>query len=146
MTEFPRAPEELELDLDSGKDSSAAPQRRRGFLSTLLALPRWLISRYGLMFLGGAAVCGLIYMMSQGDGFVRQGELEEERARLVSEIEILKDENRLLRERLERLKNDPAFVEDEARKKLGLIRSGETVYRLSEEPDLGGDAEAPALP
>jgi len=51
----------------------------------------------------------------------------------------LRDENQLLRRKIEHLLNDPGYVEDEARRKLGLIRPGETVYRLSEEPDLTAD-------
>lgn len=135
MTEFPKAPDEQGLEADL----SSAPTRRGGLFAALWAVPRWLISRYGLMALGALAMGGLIYMVSQGDGFLKQNELEQEKARLEAEIEALQDENRLLRERRDRLINDPAFVEDEARKKLGLIRSGETVYRLSEEPDLAED-------
>jgi cell division protein FtsB len=128
------------------QNEASAPQKKRKLARAIIALPRWLISRFGLMAVGGVVICGLIYLASQGEGFVKQTELEEERIRLEAEIETLRDENRLLRERLERLKNDPAFVEDEARKKLGLIRSGETVYRLSEEPELKDDFQDPALP
>ncbi len=141
MTDF-RNPE-------SPADEQSAPlppereRGRRSFWGLLLAAPRRLVSRFGLLVLLAAAVMGLLYLASQGKGFVKQTELEEEKARLESEIETLQDENRLLRERLARLSEDPAFVEDEARKKLGLIRSGETVYRLSEEPDLA-DGPAPS--
>jgi cell division protein FtsB len=143
VSEFPQG---LEADLVAPEAESPAPTRRGGFFSALWALPRWLISRFGLMALGALAIGGLIYMAAQGDGFLKQNELEQEKVKLEGEIEALQDENRLLRERLERLKNDPAFVEDEARKKLGLIRSGETVYRLSEEPDLADDLPEPPLP
>ncbi|UQZ89511.1 hypothetical protein C4J81_09970 [Deltaproteobacteria bacterium Smac51] len=142
MTEFPQRPDELGQEAES----SSSQTRRKSIFSSLLAIPRWLISRFGLMVIGAAVVGGLIYAASQGNSFVKQGELEREKAKLEEEIEVLRDENRLLRERLERLKNDPAYVEDEARKKLGLIRSGETVYRLSEEPDLTDDFQEPTLP
>lgn len=124
--------------LQEGESPGGGP-RRRSPLRFLWALPRWFFSRFGLMLCGAAAVLALVYFVYRGEGFVKQNELEREKAKLEEEIEALRDENRLLQERLERLKNDPAFVEDEARKKLGLIRSGETVYRLSEEPDLAED-------
>jgi len=47
---------------------------------------------------------------------------------------------------LERFKKDPDYVEDEARKKLGVIRPGEQIYRLEEEPDLSSPPEPIVIP
>jgi cell division protein FtsB len=41
--------------------------------------------------------------------------------------------------RIERFGQDPVFLEDEARRKLRLVRPGEVIYRLAEEPDLSDD-------
>ncbi|MGL4209752.1 MAG: FtsB family cell division protein [Candidatus Adiutrix sp.] len=90
---------------------------------------RWLILALGVFLF-------FIYLLLADGGLMKHRELESQKMRLEAEIENLQDENRTLRVRLERLNSDPAYVEDEARKKLGLIRPGETVYRLAEETDL----------
>ncbi|MDL2226851.1 septum formation initiator family protein [Deltaproteobacteria bacterium OttesenSCG-928-M10] len=104
--------------------------------SAFSSLPKVFLTRLAITVLVSAALAGGINMLVTADGFVKQSELEQKKRQLEAEIEELKDENRVLRQTLERYQNDPAFVEDEVRKKLGLIRPGETVYRLSEEPDL----------
>lgn len=105
--------------------------------------------RVMLAVLGLAILGALTYLVVSADGFIRNSELKKEKTKLEEEIEILEDENRLLRQKLERLQTDPAYVEDEARKKLRLIRPGETIYRLSEEPDIsdqGPPREPPPIP
>jgi cell division protein FtsB len=97
---------------------------------------RWLFSRLALMALVLGVLGGLAYLTVSADGFIRRSELEREKNRLESENAVLRDENQLLRQKKERLLTDHGYVEDEARRKLGFIRPGETVYRLSEEPDL----------
>jgi len=95
--------------------------------------------RLALTVLALVVLGGLAYLTVSADGFIRRSELEREKRKLVAEIEILRDENQSLRQKIEHLRHDPGYVEDEARRKLGLIRPGETVYRLSEEPDLTGE-------
>ncbi|MDR2935388.1 MAG: septum formation initiator family protein [Candidatus Adiutrix sp.] len=104
--------------------------RRREFFS------RGLFIRLALTALVLTVLGGLAYLTVSADGFIRRAELAREKSKLEAENAALRDENQLLRRKIERLLNDPGFVEDEARRKLGLIRPGETVYRLSEEPDL----------
>lgn len=122
---------------------SSNPQSQEKILSAKVwlqrirqAVPNLLLRRLAVIVLISLAVAGGINMLVSADGFVRQNELEKKKQELEAEIEILKDENRVLRQTLERYQTDPAFVEDEVRKKLGLVRPGETVYRLSEEPNL----------
>ncbi len=132
------ANEPLDRPLEAeGGDTASAP--RRSPFAALRTLPGLVWSRYGLFFLALVAVGGLIYLAISGDGFIKHGELEREIQKLKAEIEVFQDDNRILRQKLERLKNDQAYIEDEARKKLGLVRPGEVVYRLSEEPDLGDE-------
>ncbi|MDL2259900.1 septum formation initiator family protein [Deltaproteobacteria bacterium OttesenSCG-928-K17] len=128
------------------------PEHEGGLISRLsLALVKgtaFLTSRFGLLALGLVALIAIIYLTVSADGFVRQNQLAKEKQKLEAQIEVLQDENRVLRQMLERLQTDPGYVEDEARKKLGLIKPGETVYRLSEEPDLksGQEMEPPVIP
>lgn len=140
MQDHPERHKEAAEEAESGK---------RGSRLDLLGGLRRFGRRFGLMLIGVAALGALIYLVISADGFARNSELKKEKAKLEAEIEALEDENRLLRQRLERLQTDPAYVEDEARKKLRLIRPGETVYRLAEEPDVSDQnppREPPVIP
>ena len=109
----------------------------RGWLPELFS--RGLFIRLALTALVLVVLGGLAYLTVSADGFIRRAELAREKDRLEADNAALRDENLLLRRKIEHLLNDPGYVEDEARRKLGLIRPGETVYRLSEEPDLAAD-------
>jgi cell division protein FtsB len=109
--------------------------RPGGWLTELFS--RGLFIRLALTVL--VILGGLAYLTVSADGFIRRAELAREKDRLEADNAALRDENLLLRRKIEHLLNDPGYVEDEARRKLGLIRPGETVYRLSEEPDLAAD-------
>ena len=57
----------------------------------------------------------------------------EEKA-LALEIQQLAEENAHLRRHVERLRSDPAAIEDEARKRLHYARPNEIIYALPEQP------------
>ena len=121
-------------------DDQAGEEKGGGSASGFLwSLPRLLASHYGLAALSVAVLGMLIYLTASADGFVRSGELEKEMLKLKAEIAALEDENRVLHQKLDRQGSDPGYIEDEARKKLGLVRPGEIIYRLAEEPDLADD-------
>lgn len=106
--------------------------RLSGFLLKLLGsggrkLPLALLAAASLALVG--------YFVFYEDNFSKIRSLRQEKERLESEIGRLEEENRQLRERIERIKTDSGYVEDEARRKLGLVKPGETIYRLTEEPD-----------
>ena len=63
-------------------------------------------------------------------------------ATLSEAVTQLRQENDALRERARRLREDAAAVEDLARQDLGLIRPGEKVFILRDQPPEA--AEAPA--
>jgi cell division protein FtsB len=52
------------------------------------------------------------------------------KAHLEREIEVLKQENALLRQEVEALRRHPSATEEIARRDLGLVRPGETVYQF----------------
>ena len=52
------------------------------------------------------------------------------RAHLEQQIEALKQENALLRQEVEALRRHPSRTEEIARRDLGLVRPGETVYQF----------------
>jgi cell division protein FtsB len=78
-------------------------------------------------------VLGLVLVYSN-HGLRRLGRLEREIQTLKQTNQELREENRRLTRRLELLKKDPKAIEDEARKKLGLIRPGEKIYQLENDP------------
>ncbi|MEW5722877.1 MAG: septum formation initiator family protein [Thermodesulfobacteriota bacterium] len=89
---------------------------------------------YFLLLAALAAVFSLVLVYSD-QGLVRLHKLRAEEVKIKRVNQELQEENRRLLDRIERVKSDPSYIEDEARKKLGLIRPDETIYRLREEPD-----------
>ena len=61
-------------------------------------------------------------------------EAGSEHRRLEHELDRLRRENRRLRGEARRLREDPATIEAVARRELGLIRPGEIVILLADEP------------
>jgi cell division protein FtsB len=57
-------------------------------------------------------------------------DLHREVARLQNRIEFLEQENKQLNEQITRSTSDMEYVEELARRRLGMIRPGEVVYRL----------------
>jgi cell division protein FtsB len=56
--------------------------------------------------------------------------LESQKEDLVRQVEQLKKEQARLNEKSKLLESDPAMIEKIAREKFGMIRDGETVYKL----------------
>jgi len=64
---------------------------------------------------------------------IEQRKLNKQIANLENEIERVRESNKKLAKEISALKNDPLYIEKLARKELGLIRSGEVIYKL--KPD-----------
>ena len=60
-------------------------------------------------------------------------QLRERRRELRKEIERLEKENSQLRQETKLLQDDPLYIERVARKKLGVAREGEVIYRFGNE-------------
>jgi cell division protein FtsB len=63
-------------------------------------------------------------------GFMHMIKLKEEYREIENKNEQLKGENAALKKEIDLLKNDLKYIEEIARNELGLIKDGETVYRL----------------
>jgi cell division protein FtsB len=61
-------------------------------------------------------------------GLIAVFHAEREYTALVSELDRLKGQNSQLREEIRRLREDPAAIEELARRDLGLMRPGEKVF------------------
>jgi len=87
--------------------------------------------RVVLLWMGAAiAVAGLV-----GDrGLVGVWRARRQSQDLTRQINQLRDENKALREAARRLREDPATIEDLARRELGLIRPGEKLFIIRDLP------------
>ena len=63
-----------------------------------------------------------------------------QQARLAAQIADLKGENEVLREQVRRLREDPTFIEEIARREFGLIYPGERVFILRSDSAAAGAA------
>jgi len=89
--------------------------RRRALAGAALG-----ISAAGLLVFGGA-------------GAVRVWQLKQEVDALEREIQVLRVEADRLNRTVDRLREDPALVEQIAREDLGMVRPGEKVLKFPEE-------------
>ncbi len=64
---------------------------------------------------------------------IEQRKLNKQITELKKEIRKVRKSNKKLTKEISALKNDPLYIEKLARKELGLIRSGEVIYKL--KPD-----------
>lgn len=75
----------------------------------------------------------LLFILFSDNGLADFFKLRSDRDRLIQENERLKHENLSLYRTIERLKNDPEYIESIARKELGMIRKDEVILQ-SKEP------------
>jgi len=67
-------------------------------------------------------------------GLLEMNRARRERLELEVSIAAMRAENARLRELVQRLKEDPRTIEEIARKELGLIRPGETLFIVKDVP------------
>jgi len=84
------------------------------------------------IFLAGAVVAlffMLIFIMFSDKGLADLFTLKSERDRLLQENNRLQKENETLYRTIERLRNDPEYIESVARKELGMIKKDEVILK-----------------
>lgn len=74
----------------------------------------------------------LLFIVFGDSGFSDLNQLKAERERLLKKNAELVQENLSLYREIERLKNDPAYVESVARKELGVIGKDEVIFKLKQ--------------
>ena len=82
-----------------------------------------------------ALVLGSLLLMP--DGVPSLLALRRERQRLGEQAVALLEQNDALREQIHRLRTDDRFLEEIARRELGLVRGDEVVYRFRRPPTAG---------
>ncbi|MGB2601464.1 MAG: septum formation initiator family protein [Candidatus Omnitrophota bacterium] len=68
-------------------------------------------------------------------GFSELHKLREDNDQLKRRIVLLEEHNDNLKEEMLKMKQDPDYVEKKARKKLGIVKKGEIIYKT----DQGGE-------
>ena len=71
----------------------------------------------------------LLFIMFSDSGLADLFKFKSERDRLLQENARLKRENLALYRTIERLKNDPEYIESIARKELGMIKKNEVILK-----------------
>lgn len=76
-------------------------------------------------------ILGMQFRIWFGDNSAQQLEaLKSQIAKQELQNQLLAKENKKLREEIRALRNDPDALEERARRQLGLIKPGETFYRI----------------
>ncbi len=84
---------------------------------------RLLAAAVVLVVAGGLAVYG-------GSGVLRVRAMQEEIRQLEREVSTLRAQTEKLTGTIDKLRNDPAYIEKLAREDLGYVREGETVLKF----------------
>ena len=88
-----------------------------------------MIARKRLIFLGILVILLIIYL----PGYSKLQELRAKNKALLTRIEQLKNENSEFAHQIERLKDDPFYIEKKARDKMGIVKKGEIIYKVIDE-------------
>lgn len=80
------------------------------------------------------AMFNLLLVVFFGDnGLIELKRLQRRHAALVQENEGLSQENARMYSSIDRLKNDPDYIENIARQELGMIRSDELIFKFKDD-------------
>lgn len=82
------------------------------------------VTLYAAFFIG-------IFIVIFLPGFSELQKLREENRDSQKRMEILVHHNEVLKEEIQRMKQDPDYMEKKAREKLGIVKKGEIVYKGS---------------
>lgn len=87
-----------------------------------------------LIILVGVAMFHLLLVVVFGDnGLVERQSMRAAHAELLKSNEVLTQEILQMYRTIDRLQNDPAFVESIARRELGMIRSDELIFKFKND-------------
>ncbi|MDL1892753.1 septum formation initiator family protein [Sphingobacteriales bacterium CHB3] len=85
--------------------------------------------RFMVRFIIGSAIA--LYALVGSHGILQRIRLQNQKAELVAKIQAAEEETKRLQSEAKALEGDPQAVEKVAREKYGMIREGETVYKVN---------------
>ena len=110
------------------RDDRLEPLRRKRVVSVPSSTPRRRRILNGLLVF--ATVVLLVDALVGDKGVVERMRARQQYAQEAATLEAIRRENAVMREKIQRLKDDPAAIESLAREELGLIRPGELLFIL----------------
>ena len=96
--------------------------------------PQWK-PRIPYLIAGGVAVLLLLFSLFREMGIVGTWKLYRTHRQVIEENTKLRDENRRLQQEVEKLRTNASYIEEIARKELGLIGEKENVIVLEQKKD-----------
>ena len=104
------------------------------YLHSIVALSPvvWPLPRRVVVLVAGALV--VIGLAVGGSGVMRVMAMQRELALLESDLARLRAQTQTLMQKVEKLRNDPHYIEKLAREDLGYVREGETVLKFPSTP------------
>jgi cell division protein FtsB len=90
---------------------------------------RWLM-RLSLSALGAGALAYVPYKVWRSEGYVQYRSMEDQLAELDRGADLLREQNRLMRREIHRLRTDLEAVGAVARDELGMVKPGEIVIQI----------------
>jgi cell division protein FtsB len=119
-------------DRTSVPPAERRPRIRRR-LRTPLEAQQWRrkVTAYALY---GAAFILIVNALVGDSGYLATLSGKGEQERVTRELALTRQKNQALQEKIERLKHDPAAIEEAAREKLNMIKRGETMVVVKDPP------------
>ena len=95
-----------------------------------------------LLSIGMVIIFSLFLLVIFGDdALLELNRVKRERNILVKKNEELARENNSMYTEIERLRHDPEYIENVARRELGMIGKNEIIFKVEKKKDSGADGE-----
>jgi cell division protein FtsB len=104
----------------------------------------WLKNRWPFLVIGGILMIALLYSVFRDVGIINTLNLYGKEKQLLTENAKLREENELLRQEVEKLRSNPSYIEELARRELGLMGKKEIVIPLDRKSDAASPPAAGA--
>lgn len=101
-----------------------------------------LMKRWPVLVVGGMVLLAFLYSLFGDVGIISTLDLRAKQKRLIAENSRLREENEQLRGEVSKLRSNPSYIEEIARKELGLMGKKEIVIPLDRNKDAASPAAA----
>ena len=95
----------------------------------------WLRKRWPVAVIGALSLLAFLYAVFGEVGVISTLNLRAKEKQLITENAKLREENALLRKEVEQLRSNPSYIEEIARRELGLMGKKEIVIPLERKKD-----------